>query len=334
MNKGIWYGIGAYVAWGLFPIYWKWLHNIPAVQLISHRVLWSFLMLLVFILVSRQWNVFRTALLAPRVLRIYLVAAALIGSNWLIYIWAVNAGLIVQVSLGYYINPLLNVLLGVLFLRERLRSLQWIPLGLAAVGVLYLTFAYGSLPWIALTLALTFGAYGLVKKTAPLGSLHGLTLETGLLFLPALLYLLYSETSGQGAFLHTGAMLIKHSDAKERTRIKLAWCAAARTAASCWTISRQSRSSSNIFWTPRTWPSSRRSRLPMSSFASTDIFIRFPREPPAPTIRSLNQPARTTLQATSHPTLCSPAFQTATRIFWRAWPRTWDIRPRQSWSKA
>ena len=162
-------------------------------------------MLFVFLVASRQWNVFRAALLAPRVLRIYLLAAALIGVNWLIYIWAVNAGFIVEASLGYYINPLLNVLMGMLFLRERLRPLQWVPLGLAAAGVLYLTVAYGSLPWIALTLAFSFGAYGLVKKTAPLGSVYGLTLETGLLFLPALLYLLYSETTGQGAFLHTGA---------------------------------------------------------------------------------------------------------------------------------
>ena len=207
MNKGIWYGIGAYVTWGLFPVYWKWLHNVPALQLISHRVLWSFLLLLVVILVSRQRDAFRAAALRPRVLRIYVVAAVLIGINWLVYIWAVNAGFIVEASLGYYINPLLNVLMGVLFLRERLRPLQWVPLGLATVGVLYLAFAYGSLPWIALTLAFTFGLYGLVKKTAPLGSLHGLTLETGLLFLPALFYLLYSEMNGQGAFLHSGSLL-------------------------------------------------------------------------------------------------------------------------------
>ena len=206
MNKGIWYGIGAYVTWGLFPIYWKWLHHVPALQLIGHRILWSFLMLFVVILISRQWNTFRAAVLAPRVLRIYLVAAVLIGINWLVYVWAVNAGFIVETSLGYYINPLLNVLMGVLFLRERMRSLQWVPLGLAAAGVLYLTFAYGSLPWIALTLAFSFGLYGLVKKTAPLGSLYGLTLETGLLFLPALLYLLYADATGQGAFLHTGVI--------------------------------------------------------------------------------------------------------------------------------
>jgi len=206
MNKGIWYGIGAYVTWGLFPIYWKWLHAVPALQLIGHRILWSFVMLFAFIFLSRQWRVFRATALKPRVLRIYLVAATLIGINWLVYIWAVNAGYIVQVSLGYYINPLLNVLMGVLFLREHLRPSQWVPLGLAAAGVLYLNFAYGSLPWIALTLAFSFGLYGLVKKTAPLGSLYGLTLETGLLFLPALLYLLYSETTRQGAFLHSGAI--------------------------------------------------------------------------------------------------------------------------------
>jgi chloramphenicol-sensitive protein RarD len=206
MNKGIWYGIGAYVTWGLFPIYWKWLHNVPALQLIGHRILWSFLLLFIVILVSRQWRVFRVAALKPHVLRIYFVAAVLIGINWLVYVWAVNAGFIVQVSLGYYINPLLNVLMGVLFLRERLRPLQWIPLGLAAAGVLYLTWAFGSLPWISLTLAFSFGIYGLVKKTAPLGSLYGLTLETGLLFLPALLYLLCADAIGQGAFLHTGAI--------------------------------------------------------------------------------------------------------------------------------
>ena len=206
MNKGIWYGIGAYVTWGLFPIYWKWLHAVPALQLIGHRILWSFVMLFTFIFLSQQWNAFRAMALKPRVLRVYLVAAILIGVNWLVYVWAVNAGYIVQVSLGYYINPLLNVLMGVLFLREHLRPSQWVPLGLAAAGVLYLNFAYGSLPWIALTLAFSFGLYGLVKKTAPLGSLYGLTLETGLLFLPALLYLLYSETTRQGAFLHSGAI--------------------------------------------------------------------------------------------------------------------------------
>jgi chloramphenicol-sensitive protein RarD len=203
MNKGLWYAIGAYLTWGLFPVYWKWLEQVPAIQLIGHRIDWSFVMLLALILATRQWKKFRMAALTGRVLRIYFVSALLIGANWLIYVWSVNAGYIVEASLGYFINPLFSVLLGVVFLRERLRPLQWLPVGLAAAGVLYLTFIYGSLPWIALSLAFTFGLYGLVKKTAPLGSLYGLTLETGLLFLPALAYLLYVNATGSGAFLHS-----------------------------------------------------------------------------------------------------------------------------------
>jgi chloramphenicol-sensitive protein RarD len=143
---------------------------------------------------------------SPRILGIYAMAAILLSVNWLVYVWAVNAGYIVETSLGYFINPLLSVLMGVVFLRERLRPWQWVPIGLATAGVVYLTFGYGSPPWIALTLAFSFGTYGLVKKTAPLNSLYGLTLETSLLFIPALLFLLYSEMIGQGAFLHAGTV--------------------------------------------------------------------------------------------------------------------------------
>jgi len=203
MNRGIWYAIAAYTAWGVLPVYWKWLHQVGALQQLSHRIVWSFLMLLAFLLLVRQWPAFRKAALGPRVLRTYLVAAALIGVNWLTYVWAVNAGFIVETSLGYFINPLLSVLLGVIILHERLRRPQWIAVGLAAAGVIYLTLTYGSLPWIALTLAFSFGLYGLVKKMAPLGALHGLTLETGLLFVPMLLYLIFAEGRGEGAFLHT-----------------------------------------------------------------------------------------------------------------------------------
>jgi chloramphenicol-sensitive protein RarD len=162
-------------------------------------------MLVGVILFMRQSRAFRVTALTPSVVRIYFAAALLIGINWLVYVWAVNSGFIIEASLGYFINPLLSILLGVIFLRERLRSWQWVPIGLSALGVLYLTFTYGRLPWIALTLAFSFGLDGLVKNTAPLGSLFGLTLETGLLFLPALLYLVYSNGIGQGAFLHTGA---------------------------------------------------------------------------------------------------------------------------------
>jgi chloramphenicol-sensitive protein RarD len=204
MNKGMRYAIGAYISWGVLPIYWKWLHHVPALQLISHRILWSFFALVIVILLTHQWKEFRQAVFAPRVLRVYTAAALLISINWLTYVWAVNAGHIVETSLGYFINPLLSVLMGVIFLHEHLRPRQWIPLGLAVTGVLYLTFAYGSLPWIALTLAVSFGIYGLVKKIASLGSLYGLTLETGILLIPAFCYLLYSDANGSGSFLHTG----------------------------------------------------------------------------------------------------------------------------------
>jgi len=203
MKKGIWYGIGAYVLWGFFPIYWKLLHHVNALQLISHRIIWSFVLLMIVIFLTRQWTDFRAAA-SLKTLRIYFIAAILIGINWTLYVWAVNKDYIVETSLGYFINPLISVLLGVVFLRERLRLGQWIPVILAALGVTYLTFVYGRLPYIALSLAFSFGLYGLVKKISPLGSLFGLTVETGILFIPAVGYLLFADANGSGAFLHTG----------------------------------------------------------------------------------------------------------------------------------
>jgi chloramphenicol-sensitive protein RarD len=203
MKKGILYGIGAYAAWGFFPIYWKFLHHVPAIQLIGHRIIWSFLLLIVIILFTKQWADFR-AVATLKTLRVYFIAAILIGINWTLYVWAVNKNFIVETSLGYFINPLISVLLGVIFLKERLRIAQWIPVVLAAIGVTYLTFVYGRLPYIALSLAFSFGLYGLVKKLSPLGSLYGLTIETGILFIPALGYLLFVEANSTAAFLHTG----------------------------------------------------------------------------------------------------------------------------------
>lgn len=195
--------LATYLLWGVFPVYWKMLQDVPALQLLGHRIAWSFITLLIVILITRQGRLL-LAKLTHRVLLIYLIAGLLIGVNWLTYVWAVNAGFIVETSLGYFINPLLSVLLGVVILQERLRPWQWLPIGLATLGVTYLTYTYGSLPWIALTLAFTFAIYGLVKKIAPLGALYGLTLETGFLFLPALLYLGYSEWADSAAFLHHG----------------------------------------------------------------------------------------------------------------------------------
>lgn len=207
MNKGILYGIGAYALWGFFPIYWKFLHDVPALQVIGHRIGWSFILLLAYIVLTRQWEAFRSVAFKRRTVGIYSIAAVLLSFNWLIYVWGVNAGFIVETSLGYFINPLLSVLLGVIFLRERLRPLQWLPVGLAAVGVGYLTFVYGGLPWIALSLAFTFGFYGFVKKLSPLGSLYGLTLETAIVFPIALGYIAFVGFSGLGAFLRQGAQV-------------------------------------------------------------------------------------------------------------------------------
>ena len=204
MNKGIWYAIGAYLTWGVFPIYWKWLETVPAIQIISHRIIWSFVLLAIVVFVTRQWKAFRSAALSPRVVLIYLASGILLSINWFTYVWAVNAGFVVETSLGYFINPLLSVLLGVFFLREKLRPWQWAPIGLAAIGVTYVAISYGQFPWIALTLAFSFGIYGLIKKAAPLGSLYGLTLETGLLFLPAVGFLIVMEMRGGGAFLRSG----------------------------------------------------------------------------------------------------------------------------------
>jgi chloramphenicol-sensitive protein RarD len=205
-KKGIWHAIGAYTSWGLLPVYWKLLRHVPSVQLLSHRIVWSFFALLAVLLVLRRWRSFRKAAFTPHVVKVYLMAALLIGVNWGTYVWAVNTGHMVEVSLGYFINPLLSVLMGVVFFRERLRRRQWIPVVLAFLGVVYLAVVFGSLPWIALVLALSFALYGAVKKIAPLNSLYGLMMETGILLLPALSFLVLSDFFGSGVFLHAGLL--------------------------------------------------------------------------------------------------------------------------------
>ena len=200
MNSGILYALATYLLWGFFPIYWKQLHHIPAAQLIGHRILWAFIMLMLIIIGSGQRDKFRSKLNAAT-LKAHGFASLLLGINWLTYVWSINNGYIIESSLGYFINPLFSVFLGVVFLKEKIRPLQWIPLGLATIGVLYLTFAYGRLPWIALLLATSFGVYGLLKKKSTLGSLYGLMLETGILFFPALGYILYLVSNNQSLFL-------------------------------------------------------------------------------------------------------------------------------------
>ena len=202
MNRGVFYAIGAYALWGFFPVYWKLIHDVPALEIIGHRMVWSFVFVVIVVTLSKKWQGIKTSLTDKRTLLTFLMTAGLLFVNWLVYVWAVNAGFIVETSLGYFINPLVNVVLGVIFFREKLRLWQWIPVGIAFSGVLYLTISYGTLPWIGLTLAFSFGLYGLLKKTARANSLQGFTLETGFMFLPALTYLLILEFSGRGAFGH------------------------------------------------------------------------------------------------------------------------------------
>lgn len=204
MNKGILAGVGAYLIWGFFPIYLKALQAVPALQIMLHRVVWAFVFVMLIVLLRRSWPRISEALRKPRVILVYTLTAILLATNWLVYIYGINSGQVVETSLGYFINPLLSVALGVIFLREHLRPMQWLPVGLAGMGVLYLTLQYGALPWIALALAFSFGMYGLIKKIAPLGSVDSLFVETGIIFLPAMLYLFFSENQGAGAFAHQG----------------------------------------------------------------------------------------------------------------------------------
>ena len=204
MNRGILYGLGTYFLWGLFPLYWKLLDDVPALEIVGHRIVWSFVFVWLLILLQKEWSDFKGVFRQPKVLLTYAASGALLAINWLTYVWAVNNGYIVDSSLGYFINPLVSVVLGVIFLREKLRLWQWIPVGIATLGVLYLTVSYGQLPWIGLTLAFSFATYGYIKKTAALNSLHSFSLEMGFLVLPALGYLLFLGARGEGAFLRNG----------------------------------------------------------------------------------------------------------------------------------
>ena len=190
--------------WGFFPIYWKALAGISALQLISHRIVWSFLLLAALVARSQDVRSSWRAMRSARVVGIYTVAGLSIATNWVVFVWAVAASQIVEISLGYFINPLLSVVIGLVIFHERLRPLQWVSVALAGAGVVYLTIALNALPWIALVLAATFATYGLMKKLAPLEPVQGLALETGILFVPAALYLIAETVAGRGALMHAG----------------------------------------------------------------------------------------------------------------------------------
>lgn len=188
-RRGYALGLTAYVIWGLFPIYFKLLERIPALEIITHRAIWSAVFGALLLLVWKHPGWWRELRENPKRIAVLTASGLLIASNWLVYVWAVNNGHMIEASLGYYINPLINVLLGLVILRERLRPLQWVAVGLAALGVAQQLWQLGSLPWVSLALALTFGFYGLIRKQAPVAALPGLVVETWILLPLAIGYL-------------------------------------------------------------------------------------------------------------------------------------------------
>ncbi|MFK3739349.1 EamA family transporter RarD [Massilia sp. TN1-12] len=202
MSTGILSAALAFLCWGLFPLYFHAIGDVPPVQILAHRMLWSLLFLVIVLLVRRQWA-WLAVVRQPRVFFSFVASALLLSINWLIYIWAVNNGHVIEGSLGYFINPLVNIMFGYLLLKERLRRAQWLAIGVAALGVAWLTWQAGTVPWIALALAASFGGYGLLRKTAALGALEGLSFETMVLFPLAAGYVIWLTIHGENAFINT-----------------------------------------------------------------------------------------------------------------------------------
>ncbi|TRZ37289.1 EamA family transporter RarD [Niallia circulans] len=204
-KTGILYAVFAYLIWGLFPIYWKNLQGVGADEILANRVLWSFVFMVLLVTITRKWKKLGQVLYSFKTNKkqgfMLFIASVLVSCNWFIYIWAVNANQIIETSLGYYINPLVSVMLGMFVLKEKLTKVQYVSVGLAAIGVLILTISHGSFPWIALSLAFTFGLYGLAKKLISIDSEIGLTLETMFITPIALLYIVYLFVKGDHAFL-------------------------------------------------------------------------------------------------------------------------------------
>ena len=203
-RRGLWAAAGSFVIWGLMPLYWHLLKTVPSMQIVMHRIVWSTLLVVGGLCLTQGLQWLRIAMARPRVAWMLALSGILIAFNWGLYIWAVNAGHVVETSLGYFINPLLNVVLGVVVLHERLNRTQWVSVAIATGGVLWLTLHYGSFPWIALTLAASFGAYGLIRKLVGVPPVRGLGVESLYLFLPALAVLLWGEFHGSGGFIAHG----------------------------------------------------------------------------------------------------------------------------------
>jgi chloramphenicol-sensitive protein RarD len=199
-RRGVLSGLGAYALWGLFPLYFPLLEPATGLEIVAHRVLWSLVFVGLLLFALRRWSHVRAAVADRRTLLVLAGAAVLIAGNWLVFVYGVNSGHVVETSLGYFINPLVSVLLGVVGFSERLRPLQWTAVGIAAVAVAVLTVDYGRPPWIALTLALSFGLYGLMKKLVKVEAAPGLFVETALVAVPAVVVLAVLHGSGSGTF--------------------------------------------------------------------------------------------------------------------------------------
>lgn len=200
-RKGVIYGLCAYLCWGFFPVYFKAVKVVPPLEMVAHRIVWSLAFLLVLITWKGAWRSIMELLRRPKCLAALTASTLLIATNWLVFIYAVGVGEVLQSSLGYFINPLVSVLLGFLFLGERLERTQWVSLALASAGVLYFALQLGSWPWISLLLGASFGLYGLIRKALHVEPLVGLTVETLLLAPFALFYLLQLHGKGTGIFL-------------------------------------------------------------------------------------------------------------------------------------
>lgn len=202
VNSGIIYGLSAYFIWGFLPIYWKFLESIDSGAVLAHRIIWSFVFMIGFIIITKRWTLFiqqcKKILQDKKVLITIVIASLFISLNWLVFIWAVQNGYVVQSSLGYYINPLISVLFAVVFLHERLSRLQIISFVLAGIGVVYLTIDYGVFPWVSFMLAITFASYGLLKKLANVDATFGLAIETFIVTPVAFIYLWFSFGIGIG----------------------------------------------------------------------------------------------------------------------------------------
>jgi rarD protein len=200
-RRGLAITAGTFVLWGVVPVYWHLLKQVPSAQIIAHRIIWSTLLVVAWLLFSSGLGWLRAIAAQPRALWMLALSSIAIAFNWGLYIWAVNAGHVIETSLGYFINPLVNVLLGVLVLHERLRRIQWLAVACAALGVAWLTIDAGTPPWIALGLASSFGLYGLLRKLVAVDAVGGLGLESLYLFLPALGFALWSESGHGGGFI-------------------------------------------------------------------------------------------------------------------------------------